>query len=153
MEELDMDRNELEKLIISNKPVVCELCKGKMYYVHGGLYRCDKCGHEVLDDFGKVKTFIELNGPSPALIISAATGVATEIIELFLKQGRVEIPDGSKYYIKCERCGCSIRFGRFCPEYVQELAGGIKSVFCAEMGERPKREDMSGKMHFLNRAR
>ncbi len=148
-----MDGKDLEKLIISNKPVVCELCKGKMYYVHGGLYRCDKCGHEVLDDFGKVKTFIELNGPSPALTISAATGVATEIIELFLKQGRVEIPDGSKYYIKCERCGCSIRFGRFCPECVQELAGGIKSVFCAEMGERPKREDMSGKMHFLNRAR
>ena len=85
-----MDRNELEKLIISNKPVVCEVCKGKMYYVHGGLYRCDKCGHEVLDDFGKIKTFIELNGPSPALTISAAIGVSTEIIELFLGTGQLK---------------------------------------------------------------
>ena len=148
-----MDRNELEKLIISNKPVVCEVCKGKMYYVNGGLYRCEKCEHEVIDDFGKVRTFIESNGSAPALTISAATGVSTEVIEAFLKQGRVEIPDGSKYYIKCERCGCSIRYGRFCPECVQELAGGIKNVFCAEMGERPKREDMSGKIHFLNKVR
>lgn len=148
-----MEERNLEKLIISNKPVECELCKGKMYYVHSGMYRCKKCGHEVLDDFGKVRNFLESNGPAPALTISAATGVSTEIIEAFLRQGRVEIPDGSKYYISCERCGCSIRFGRFCPECVRELAGGIKSAFCAEMGERPTRENMSGKMHFLDRGR
>ena len=47
-----MNRNELEKLIISNKPVECELCKGKMCYVHSGMYKCNACGHEVLDDFG-----------------------------------------------------------------------------------------------------
>lgn len=145
-----MDRNELERLIIGNKPVECEVCKGKMFYVHSGMYSCSSCGHTVLDDFGKVKKYLEENGPTPALGVSYATGVPIEIIEEFLKQGRVEIPDGSKYYIKCEKCGCSIRYGRFCPSCVREIAGGIKSVFCAEMGERPKREDMSGKMHFLN---
>ena len=123
-----MDRMELEKLIIENKPVVCELCGGKMFYVHGGMYRCGTCEHEVLDDFGKVKTFLELNGPTPALTILAVTGVSTEVIELFLRQGRVEIPEGSKYYIKCQRCRCSIRYGRFRPECVQELANGLMRV-------------------------
>lgn len=147
-----MDGKELEKLIIANKPVVCEKCKGKMYYVHSGLYRCEKCGHEILDDFGKVKQFLELNGPTPVLAISHATGVDMEIIEMFLRQGRVEIPEGSKYYISCEKCGCSIRYGRFCTECVRELAGGIKALLFADMGERPKQDNgMCGKMHFLNR--
>lgn len=144
---------DVERLMIDRKPVKCDKCSGKVFHIGGGVYHCESCGADILDDFGKIKRFLDENGPTPILIISQYTGVSTEIIEAFLRQGRVEIPDGSKYYISCERCGCSIRFGRFCPECVQELAGGIKSVFCAEMGERPKREDMSGKMHFLNRGR
>lgn len=148
-----MNRDELEKIIIDNKPVKCEMCNGKVFYVNSGMYRCEQCGYEMYDDFGKVRNYWEVNGPAPALIISEATGVSTELIEGFLRQGRVEIPDGSKYYIKCEKCGCSIRFGRFCPDCVRELAGGIRSVLCADIGEKPKRVDMSGKMHYLNRAR
>lgn len=144
---------DVERLMIDRKPVKCDKCGGKVFHIGGGMYHCESCGADILDDFGKIKRFLDENGPTPILIISQYTGVSTEIIEAFLRQGRVEIPDGSKYYISCERCGCSIRFGRFCPECVQELAGGIKSAFCAEMGERPKREDMSGKMHFLNRGR
>lgn len=147
-----MERKDLEKLIIDNKPVQCEKCKGKMFYVHSGMYKCNDCGYEVLDDFGKVKQFLEANGPMPVMIISKATEVSTEVIEIFLRQGRVEIPEGSKYYISCEKCGCSIRYGRFCPECVRELAGGIKSLFYADMGEKPKHDNsMYGKMHFLNR--
>lgn len=149
-----MNGRDLEELIVANKPVVCEKCNGKMFYVHGGLYRCEKCGHEILDDFGKVKQFLESNGPTSVFAISQATGVDMEIIEIFLRQGRVEIPEGSKYYISCEKCGCSIRYGRFCPECVRELAGGIKSAFLADMGERPKHDNsMHGKVHFLNRVR
>ena len=147
--------NDLEKLIIGNKPVHCSMCNGKMFYVGGGRYRCEKCGSETLDDFGKVKQFLEENGPSPALVVARATGVKPEIIEIFLKKGRVEIPEGSTYYLSCEKCGCSIRYGRYCPDCVRELAGGIRAVFNEEMGEKPKFEsnpDMRGRMHFLNRS-
>jgi len=144
-------RVTFEKLIVDNKPVQCTVCKGKMFYVDSGRYECRACGHEELDDFGKVKQFLEENGPTPVLQIAYATGVTAEIIELFLKKGRLEIPEGSKYYLHCERCGCSIRYGRYCPSCVQELVGGIKNLFCEEMGEKPKSGEMSGKMHFLNR--
>lgn len=147
-----MDRKDLEKLIIDNKPVVCDRCKGKMFYVNGGLYRCGSCGYEVLDDFGKVKKFLDEHGAMSVMEISQATGVSVDIITMFLKQGRVEIPEGSKYYISCEKCGCSIRYGRFCPECVRNLAGGIRGMFCEDMGEKPKFDNnMRGKMHFLNR--
>lgn len=147
-------RNELERIIIDNKPIICEKCQGKLFFVGGGRYKCNNCGYEVLDDFGKVKEFLEENGPSPSMVISEKTGVRQDIIDMFLKKGRLEIPEGSPCYIKCEKCGCSIRYGRFCPECIQKLAGGIKVIFNEDMGERPKREiksDMSGKMHFMKR--
>ena len=147
-------RTDLERMILENKPVICEKCKGKLFFSGGGRYKCQDCGNEVLDDFGKVKEFLEENGPSPSMVISENTGVRQDIINMFLKKGRLEIPEGSPCYIKCEKCGCSIRYGRFCPECIQKLAGGIKVIFNEDMGERPKHEpksDMTGKMYFLKR--
>lgn len=147
------NKMDLEKLLIRNKPVKCKLCGGKMFYSSGGRYRCQECSYEELDDFGKVKNYLEENGIAPAVVVSRATGVEQEIIDLFLKKGRIEIPEGSNYYLKCEKCGCSIRYGRYCPQCVKSMAGGIKGAFLEEMGERPKYElnpEMQGKMHFLN---
>lgn len=78
--------------------------------------------------------------------------VSTEVIEFMLKDGRVEIIEGSKYYLQCAKCGCSIRSGRFCVECARELSGGIEKIFFNEIGEKPKYEvKKKGKMHFLNR--
>ena len=150
MEDLDL----LEKLIIKSKPVECTACKGRLQYIGGGKYRCQECGCEELDDFGKVKDYLEKNGPSPAVIVSQATGVKEEVINYFLKKGKVAIPEGSKYYLKCEKCGCSIKYGRFCPFCIRELAGGIQKMFNEDVGEIPKHElntDSKGKMRFLNK--
>jgi len=146
----ELDR-ALEKLLLESKPLTCELCEEKIYYLDGGRYACRSCGHIMLDDFGKVKQFIEKNGPSPSAVIAYGTGVRQDIINVFLKKGRVEIPEGSRYYIKCEKCGCSIRYGRYCPECVRETARGINAAFNEYVGERPKYEiKQSGRMHFLN---
>lgn len=146
-------RNDLEKLIIGNKPIRCEVCGEKMYYVGGGRYECKECGHSVLDDYGKVKEFLEEHGNSPAVVVSKATGVKMEIIEMFLKRGKVEIPEGSRYYLECESCGCPIRYGRFCPTCAKQLTGSILAIFNEEVGEKPKIENLSmvGKMHYFNR--
>lgn len=143
-----------EKQVMSRKPVECPKCKGRLEYTGSGIYQCEECGTEVLDEFGKVKRYIEEHGPSSAFVISQETGVKMEVIDVFLKKGRVEIPEGSNFYVKCKKCGCSIKYGRYCPECAKSLAGSIKAVFAADVGERPKREgapDMSGKMHFKKR--
>ena len=144
----------LEQLIIKSKPIECEACKGRMLYIGSGKYQCRECGYEELDDFGKVKAFLEENGPTPAMIVEKATGVRGEVINFFLKKGKVEIPEGSRYYLKCQKCGCSLRYGSFCSFCVKELAGDMEQMFNEDVGEIPKYElnpDMRGKMHFLNR--
>lgn len=91
-------------------------------------------------------------GPSPAVVIAAGTGVKPEIINHFLKKGRLEIPEGSKYFLQCERCGCAIRYGRFCPECMRELTGGIRAAFHEDVGERPKNTPkLSGQYHFMKK--
>ena len=74
------------------------------------------------------------------------------LIEHFLKKGRLEIPEGSDFYITCEKCGCHIRYGRYCPECTLKTVTGLKSLFHEDMGERPKSHihtSNKGKMHFF----
>lgn len=143
--------NDLERMLIINKPITCE-CGGKYFHFGGGKYKCQNCNEITYDDFGKVKKFLDENGPMPILAISSATGVSSEIIEFLLKDGRVEIIEGSKYYLQCSKCGCSIRSGRFCVDCARELSEGVQKIFFNEVGEKPKYEvKQKGRMHFLNR--
>lgn len=139
-----------EQMVLEKKPSKCPECGEKLIFEGGGSYRCQKCETVVLDNFGKIKKYLDENGAASCITIARATGVRREIIEQMLKEGRLEIPDSSEYFIKCERCGCDIRYGRFCPECINKLAGGIKAIFNESVGEKPKQP---GKMRFLDEKR
>lgn len=141
---------DLEKILLERRPIFCKQCGGKLYYQDSGYYQCELCGAGEYDDFGKVKIYLEEHGPTPELWISKDTGVEIEIIEMFLKNGRLEIPEGSRFYINCERCGCALRFGRFCYGCTKELAGQLKGALFEQMGEQPKVMKKDGKMHYLD---
>ena len=143
------NNKDLDLLLLASKPTECE-CGGKYFHIGGGKYKCQKCETVILDDFGKIKAFLDENGATPIVAISQATGVSVDVIEALLKDGQVEISDNSKYFIKCQKCGCSIKSGRFCFECARELSGDIQKIFFNEMGEKPKTE-LKGKMHYLNK--
>ena len=138
---------DLNDILVQNKIKFCS-CKGQMRYMGGGRYICSVCGKEELDDFGKVKQYLDEHGPSSAYIFSIATGVDKEIINLFLKRCRLEIPDNSPTFIKCEICGEDIKCGRICPLCAREKTNSLKAYLVDEVGDIPNRK---GKMHFLNR--
>lgn len=136
------------KAILENHPVQCSKCGSSLYYRGSGKYVCSSCENIEYDDFGKVKLYLDEHGISTMAVISEETGVPIKHLNLMLREGRVEIPDGSKFYIKCEKCGCSIRYGRFCPDCVRRTATDLKQAFyVAEMGEKPRQ---SGSMRFYN---
>lgn len=153
------DKNSMrnfENMLIMNKPIRCDKCKENVYYIGLGEYKCEACGNVMLDNLGKIRKYIDENGPSLAQDVADHTGVKTEIISEFLKQGRVELPQNSKYFLKCEKCGCSLRYGRYCGTCAKKLAGGIGQVLQEDIGETVdgksvKSSEMHGKMHFLNR--
>ena len=147
----DKERKALETMFLATRPVFCNKCNGKLFYIGSGKYKCDQCKEEYYDDFGKVKAFLEEHGPAPALMIAEHTGVRMELIDLFLRKGKLEIIENSNFYISCEKCGCAIRYGRYCPHCYRESYSGIMGMFYEDVGECPKKPFMDGKMHFLNK--
>ena len=78
----------IDMKIMDRRPMYCKECGGKLFYQNSGIYQCEDCGAEEYDDFGKIKNYLEIHGPSPAPYISEDTGVPLEIISVFLRNGR-----------------------------------------------------------------
>lgn len=127
----------------------CPSCGEPMRYMFGEVFKCQVCGRSELSDFGKVREFLEKAGPQPAVVISRETGVQLNVIDKFLKEGRVEIPDGSDVYIKCQSCGTDIRYGRFCPECMMKMTKNLgQAMLAPEVGEKPRNN--FGRMHTMD---
>ena len=138
---------KLDDELLARNNAKCEKCGSRLVYKYSGIYECEGCHIEVYDDFGRVKKYIEDHGPSSANEISMNTGVDLSTINKFLRLGRVEIPEGSGFYISCNICGAPIRYGKYCMECaVKSANGGAKGTIMDEAGERVKG---SGRMHYL----
>lgn len=130
--------------------IKCPKCKAECREEDSQTYRCTKCGHQELTDFGKVRTFLDEHGKSTAMEIARVTGVPIGKIHSFLRNGRLEIPEDSDMYIGCKRCGTDIRYGKYCPECADILKKELLDAFdLGTVGAVPKH--VNGKMQFLNR--
>ena len=47
------------------------------------MYKYPGCGRKEPTDFGKVRDFLDTNGPQPAIVIADATGVSLDVIDGF----------------------------------------------------------------------
>lgn len=107
----------------------CKRC-GKIY-TYDGFSICINCRKEDEHDFQKVKEYLEEYPGANIMEVSEATEVEARKIIEFLREGRLEISDENNVLLTCERCGRSIRTGRFCDKCVvemeKELKGAIKS--------------------------
>lgn len=114
-----MNHDNMERLLTSEAykiPRECEKCGGVLVFKGVGEYQCEDCGETVYDDYGKVRIYIEEHKGATAAEVEAAIGVSQKTIRRLLKDGRIEIAEGSKMFLHCEICDKLIRSGRYCPE-------------------------------------
>lgn len=132
-----------------NRTKVCEKCGGKMVYVFGETFECTECKNRKLTDFGKIREYLEINGPQTAVTISRDTGVDVKKIQSYLDEGRIEISESSDVYIKCQICGADIRYGKICSECAAKMSRtGEKGMF---VGEKIKPSGNNGsRMHTMH---
>lgn len=107
-------RREILEISQLNRPTFCEKCGGVMIFKGVGEYKCEDCGYLDYDDYGKARNYIEKNPGATSAQVSAATGVSQKAIRGMLKDERLEIAANSNVFLKCEICGTSIRYGRYC---------------------------------------
>jgi hypothetical protein len=101
----DLYSDKFNELLLKTRIKRCDVCYGNLKYIGAGMYKCQKCGNEQLDDFGKVKQYLEENGPTSQYQIHVDTGVDMEIIDCMVKKSRLECTEDSPIFFKCEVCG------------------------------------------------
>lgn len=111
-----MDIERLLRPETYNIPRQCETCGGVMVFRGLGEYRCEDCGLLAYDDYGKVRNYIEEHRGATAAQIEEAIGVSQKTIRRLLKEGRLEVTENSRSFLRCELCGKDIRSGLYCPE-------------------------------------
>ena len=92
-----------------------------------GEYRCEDCGELAYDDYGKVRNYIDEHKGATALQVEEATGVTQKVIRRLLRDGRLEVAEGSKVFLHCDMCNKPIRSGRYCPECEMKIHRGLEA--------------------------
>lgn len=103
----------------------CRRC-GRMYNYIGGPPICQDCKNADEEVFKKVKDYLYDNPGATLSQVALDLEVSVEKIKMFLKEGRLEITDDSNIVLECERCGKSIKTGRFCRDCQNEVSGDLE---------------------------
>lgn len=131
----------------------CMRCRGLFVYSGIGHAICPRCREAEAREFSWVKNYVYANPGATMIEVEEATGVPIHQITEYLKAGRLEIPNNSPIFIKCEKCGQDIRSGRFCSECAHKLSAKLRKELEFDefqIGEKPTRPS-GGKMRFLGK--
>lgn len=126
----------------------CKRCNKLFQYLTGPVI-CNVCKQEEETIFIQVKEYIREHKGATIEEVSHETGASIALIEKFLKQGRLEVIEGSPIEITCERCGVRITTGKYCNKCRERLASALGGV-TKDMRPSQEVEDNKARMRFLN---
>lgn len=159
-EAIDMEEVQ-DKLLREKEALVCSECNGIMRYKSLGHFVCEDCGNEYLDDYGRVRDFLDRRGPSSAIEISTATGVSRKRVTDLINSGRIMVTADSGVSIFCEVCGQKIRYGvrcDRCSHLPEDLSMMDRKARATEVYRKVSRaqnmrayDDHKGGMRFIGR--
>lgn len=127
----------------------CTRC-GRIYN-YDGFKICPTCRRGDEEDFQKVKDYLYENPGANIQEVHEATEIESSKIIDFLREGRLEIGDGSNLILECEKCGTSIRTGRFCDRCASGLQKELGSVIEASRPSTKMAESEKGKFRIIDR--
>ncbi|ASB87172.1 hypothetical protein OZL92_08670 [Bacillus sonorensis] len=107
---------------------------------------CNSCLKEEERSFEKVYKFLKKqeNRQSTMIHIVEKTGVEEELILKFIRQKRIQLSNFPNLGYPCERCGTTIREGRYCQSCDQDLASQISQLDQLEQLEKEKGNSSKG---------
>lgn len=129
----------------------CSRC-GKLF-VYKGSSLCPECQKLDEEDFSKVKDYLYDNPGASLIEVSEATGVSSDKILRYLKEGKLELSSEQSGILKCERCGKPIRAGRFCDVCAAEISKGLKRGLEPPRLDNSNRVKGNEKLHIEDRIR
>ena len=111
----------------------CKRC-GKMYG-YTGKPICPNCFIKEEEDFETARAYVKENPGAGMKDVSDETGVPIKLLTKFVREGRIDLADGSKFMAACTDCGKTISTGRLCNECMAKLG---REMMDAVPSQKPK---------------
>lgn len=102
----------------------CVRC-GRIFNYITGQPICVDCKKNLEQKFAEVKEYLRENRGASIQEVSEANHVDVRQIRQWIREERITFAEDSMVGIECERCGITIRSGRFCSKCKVELAGHL----------------------------
>lgn len=115
----------------------CPRC-GRLFPAGTGRDICGKCLEAEDDDYAIVRRYVRDHPRSTVVEVAEETGVDEEVILQYLRDGRL-ISNSFAEVITCERCGKSIRGGKYCDSCLNVINAQLRGV------EPPREEESKTK--------
>ncbi len=115
----------------------CVRC-GKIFNYITGQPICVDCKKELEKKFTDVKQYLRENTHASIHEVAEANQVDIRQIKQWIREERITFAEDSLVGIECERCGTTIRTGRFCAKCKSEVAGNLESLTQSRASEAPK---------------
>lgn len=127
----------------------CRSCTRLFNYI-GGPNICPQCRDELEKKYMVVKDFIRENPGASIQTVADENDVSTQQIKQWIREERLEFAKDSTVTIECEKCGASIRTGRYCKACKDKMADSLSQLIAKPQEQAVKRErDGRNMMRFL----
>ena len=130
----------------------CRKCKRLFNYVVGPII-CPACREEMEQEFQKVKKYVQEHAHCDIRTVSEECEVDPNQIRQWVREERLEFADDSAVGLNCERCGRTIKSGRFCEACKQDMSNTFSNAIRpnTSVQQAPKKDErQSPKMRFLD---
>ncbi len=129
----------------------CRDC-GRLFNHVTGPRICPACKQRLEDKFTEVKEYIRDNVNASISEVSEAMEVSTQQIRQWIREERLAFSEDSVVTIECEKCGASIRTGRFCEKCKNHMAHEFDGMYKKNITvtEAPKKSKGKDRMHYLD---
>lgn len=127
----------------------CRSCTRLFNYI-GGPNICPQCRDELEKKYMVVKDFIRENPGASIQTVADENDVSTQQIKQWIREERLEFAKDSTVTIECEKCGASIRTGRYCKACKDKMADSLSKLIAKPQEQSVRRErDGRNAMRFL----
>lgn len=120
----------------------CRRCRKLFNYVVGP-HICPSCREELEKKFHEVKKYIEENPHSGIRDVSDACDIDTNQITTWIREERLQFSDEIAVGFGCERCGASIRSGRYCSKCKVEMTNSFNAAIKSSSAKKPETAEPS----------
>lgn len=130
----------------------CRKC-GRLFNYVSGPPICMQCKEALEEKFQEVKKYIEDNAHASISEVAEACDVSANQIQVWLRDERLQLCEGSPITLHCENCEAPILSGRFCDKCKNSMANKLNDSIRKPEAPKPVRKKdtkENPKMRFLN---